>query len=165
MKISVGDTAPDFSLPSSSGGEVTLSGFRGKKSVVLYFYPKDETMGCTREACAFRDRYEVFKDHGAEVLGVSSDSIESHKSFSQHHGLAFPLLSDHDGKVRKAYGVPSSLGLFPGRVTYVIDKEGVVRLIFNSQARPEKHISEALRALESETAGTHDAGRGSSAAT
>lgn len=147
MKVKVGDAAPDFTLPSSTGTEVSLSGFRGKRSVVLYFYPKDETVGCTKEACAFRDSYQTFKEQGAEVLGVSSDSVDSHKRFAEKHGLSFLLLSDSDGKTRKMYGVPSTLGFLPGRVTYVIDREGVVRSIFNSQVQPEKHIAKALEAL------------------
>jgi thioredoxin-dependent peroxiredoxin len=130
------------------GDNVTLSEYFGKKNVVLYFYPKDETRGCTREACEFRDRYDVFTGLGAEVLGVSSDTLESHKSFATHHGLPFLLLSDEGGKVRKLYGVPSSMGIIPGRVTYIIDKQGVVRHIFNSQFKPEKHIEEALKVLK-----------------
>jgi peroxiredoxin Q/BCP len=148
VKINVGDKAPDFTLPSQMGDNVTLSEYFGKKNVVLYFYPKDETRGCTREACEFRDRYDVFTGLGAEVLGVSSDTLESHKSFATHHGLPFLLLSDEDGKVRKLYGVPSTMGIIPGRVTYIIDKQGVVRHIFNSQFQPEKHIEEALKVLK-----------------
>ena len=148
MKVNVGDKAPDFTLPSQMGDNVTLSEYFGKKNIVLYFYPKDETRGCTREACEFRDRYEVFTSLGAEVLGVSSDTLESHKSFATHHGLPFLLLSDEDGNVRKLYGVPSTMGIIPGRVTYIIDKKGVVRHIFNSQFQPEKHIEEALKILE-----------------
>src|SRR5713226_3870901 len=104
--VKVGDTAPDFTLESKSGEKVSLADFRGKKNVVLYFYPKDETMGCTREACGFRDRYEAFTDLGAEVVGISSDSIESHKKFAEHHNLPFTLLSDPKKFVRKMYGVP-----------------------------------------------------------
>jgi peroxiredoxin Q/BCP len=148
MKINVGDKAPDFTLPSQMGDNVTLSEYFGKKNVVLYFYPKDETRGCTREACEFRDRYDVFTSLGAEVLGVSSDTLESHKSFATHHGLPFLLLSDEDGKVRKLYGVPSTMGIIPGRVTYIIDKKGIVRHVFSSQFQPEKHIAEALKILK-----------------
>jgi peroxiredoxin Q/BCP len=148
VAVKVGDKAPDFMLPSQLGDNVTLSEYFGKKNVVLYFYPKDETRGCTREACEFRDRYDVFTGLGAEVLGVSSDTLESHKSFATHHGLPFLLLSDEGGKVRKLYGVPSSMGIIPGRVTYIIDKQGVVRHIFNSQFQPEKHIEEALKVLK-----------------
>jgi peroxiredoxin Q/BCP len=147
MKVNVGDKAPDFTLPSQMGDNVTLFEYFGKKNVVLYFYPKDETRGCTREACEFRDQYDVFTSLGAEVLGVSSDTLESHKSFATHHGLPFLLLSDEKGEVRKLYGVPSSMGILPGRVTYIIDKKGIVRHIFNSQLQPEKHIEEALKIL------------------
>ena len=148
MKINVGDKAPDFMLPSQMGDNVALSEYLGKKNIVLYFYPKDETRGCTREACKFRDRYDVFTSLGAEVLGASSDTLESHKSFATHHGLPFLLLSDVDGKVRELYGVPSTMGVIPGRVTYIIDKKGVVRHIFSSQFQPEKHIEEALKILK-----------------
>jgi len=148
MKVKVGDRAPDFTLPSNTGENITLSKFFGEKSVVLYFYPRDESRGCTEEACAFRDSYEVFKELGAEVIGISSDSLGSHKSFAETYGLPFILLSDEDNKVRKLYGVPSTLGVFPGRVTYIIDKNGVVRHIFSSQFQPQKHIEEAIEILK-----------------
>jgi peroxiredoxin Q/BCP len=148
MKVNVGDTAPDFSLPSQTGENVTLSQFRGKKNVVLYFYPKDESPGCTREACTFRDSYELFMDLGAEVIGVSGDTVSSHKAFAEHQNLPFILLSDVDNKVRKLYGVASSLGFIPGRVTFVIDKKGMVRHVFSSQLQPEKHIEEAREVLK-----------------
>jgi peroxiredoxin Q/BCP len=147
--VSVGDKAPDFELVNQSGDKVRLSDFLGKKNVVLYFYPKDFTSGCTKEACAFRDSYEEFKDIGAEVLGVSSDTQETHGLFSVKLGLPFQILSDGGGKVRKLYGVPSSLGMIPGRVTYVIDREGIVRYIFNSQINAEKHMQESLRIVKS----------------
>jgi len=147
-KVQVGDVAPDFTLPTSTGQAVSLVSFRGEKNVVLYFYPKDNTSGCTAEACAFRDSYEVFKDAGAEVIGISSDSEESHQRFATQHHLPFVLLSDRGGKVRKRYGVPSTFGLLPGRVTYVIDKQGIIRHIFSSQFTPQKHIAEALKELE-----------------
>ncbi len=147
LAVKVGDHAPDFTLESKTGEKVSLSQFHGQKNVVLYFYPKDETMGCTREACGFRDRYEAFTDLGAVVLGVSSDSPESHRKFAEHHQLPFALLSDPGKVVRKRYGVPSSMRFLPGRVTYVIDKSGVVRHIFNSQMHPEDHVNEALRIL------------------
>ncbi len=116
--------------------------------VVLYFYPKDNTPGCTTEAKAFRDHYEAFRDMGAEVIGVSSDSIGSHRDFATSCSLPFTILSDEGGKVRKLYGVPSSMGLFPGRVTYVIDTKGVVRHVFNSQMNPAKHVEEAMKIIE-----------------
>jgi len=142
--IKVGDKAPDFTLPSQSGEEVRLSDRLGDRVVVLYFFPKDGTPGCTAEACAFRDSYEVFTEAGAEVIGVSSDSVEAHVEFAGQHKLPFTLLSDQGGQVRKSYGVPSVLGLLPGRVTYVIDRQGTVRLTFNSMTRISRHIDQAL---------------------
>jgi len=145
--VKVEEKAPDFKLLSQMGDKVTLSEYFGKKNIVLYFYPKDESMGCTKEACKFRDAYDVFADLGAEVLGVSSQSVESHESFATHHGLPFILLSDERNEVRKMYGVPASLGIIPGRVTFIIDKKGMVRHIFSSQFQPEKHVQEALGVL------------------
>jgi peroxiredoxin Q/BCP len=127
---------------------VNLKDLTGRKEIVLYFYPKDDSSGCTAEACAFRDSYEVFKERGAEVVGVSSDSIDSHKDFASRNRLPFVLLSDVDGKVRKLYGASSTFGLVPGRVTYVIDRRGVIRHIFSSQLNPKKHVDEALETLE-----------------
>ncbi len=147
MTVKVGDKAPDFTLPSQMGDNVTLSEFFGKKNVVLYFYPKDETPGCTKEACAFRDNYEQLTKLGAEVIGVSKQSVESHQSFATHYGLPFILLSDEYNKVRELYGVPSSMGIFPGRVTYIIDKKGIVRHIFNSQTQAQRHVEEANKTL------------------
>lgn len=143
-KVQVGDKAPDFTLPSHTGESITLSEYFGKKNIVLYFYPKDETRGCTAQACSFRDNYETFTDLGAEVIGISSDGVDSHQAFSSHHQLPFILLSDTNQNVRHLYGVPITLGLIPGRVTYIIDKNGVIRHIFSSQFRPRKHINEAL---------------------
>jgi peroxiredoxin Q/BCP len=137
--------APDFALSNAEGKTVKLSDFRGKKVVVVYFYPKDETPGCTTEACTFRDKYEELKAAGAEVIGISSDSAESHKKFAEHRKLPFILLADTDGKVRKDWGVPNTMGVIPGRVTYVIDKDGVVRLMFNSMTDAAKHVSEAVK--------------------
>jgi len=148
-KVEVGDVAPDFSLPSHSGETVVLKHLLGKSEVVLYFYPKDNTPGCTAEARAFRDSYEIFKEMGAEVVGVSSDSVDSHRGFAAKCEVPFILLSDEGGRVRKLYGVPSSLGLLPGRVTYVIDTNGIVRHVFNSQMNPAKHVEEAVKALRS----------------
>lgn len=148
-KVEVGAIAPDFTLPSQSGQMVSLKDFVGEKPVVLFFYPKDDTPGCTKEACAFRDNYEGFGKLDAEVIGISSDSVESHQRFVEKHGLPYALLSDEARKVRKLYGVPNTLGLFPGRVTYVIDQEGMVRHVFSSQLGAEKHVEEALKALRS----------------
>ena len=147
-KVHVGDLAPDFTLPAQSGAAVNLGDFLGKTAIVLYFYPKDNTSVCTAEACAFRDSYEVFKDAGAEVIGISSDSVESHQQFAARHRLPFILLSDADGVIRKRYGVPTAFGL-PGRVTYIIDRHGIVRHIFFSQFTSERHVDEALETLQS----------------
>ncbi len=146
--VKVGDEAPDFTLEAQDGEKVRLSDFRGRNAVVLFFYPKDGSPGCTAEACKFRDSFQSFKDFGAEVFGISSQSVESHSIFSLNLGLPYRLLSDEGGKVRKAYGVPASLGLLPGRVTYVIDKQGIVRHVFSSQIDAEKHVDESLRILK-----------------
>jgi thioredoxin-dependent peroxiredoxin len=142
--IEVGDKAPDFTLPSQTGEPVRLYDRLGQHVVVLYFYPKDETSGCTAEACAFRDSHEVFTDAGAEVIGVSSDSVDSHARFAGHHQLPFTLLADKGGHVRKLFRVPNVLGLLPGRVTYVIDRTGTVRYVFNSMTRVDQHVRDAL---------------------
>jgi thioredoxin-dependent peroxiredoxin len=146
--VKVGDVAPDFTLPSQTGESVSLNNVLGQKAVVLYFYPKDDTPGCTAESCAFRDSYTAFQDAGAEVIGVSSDTSASHQQFAAKYQLPFILLSDAGGAVRKQYGVPATLGLLPGRVTYVIDKTGVVRHIFNSQFNFKGHVDEALKFLK-----------------
>jgi thioredoxin-dependent peroxiredoxin len=142
--IQVGDKAPDFTLPSQSGEQVRLYDRLGEGVVVLYFYPKDDTRGCTAEACAFRDSHEVFTDAGAEVIGVSSDSADRHAAFAGRHNLPFTLLSDRGGRIRKSYGVPPVLGVVPGRVTYVIDREGTVRHVFNSMTNIGQHVGDAL---------------------
>jgi len=142
--IQVGDKAPDFTLPSQAGEQVRLSDRLGERIVVLYFYPKDETAGCTKEACAFRDSYEMFAEAGAEVIGVSSDSVDRHAAFAGHHELPFTLLSDQGGQVRKSYAVPATLGILPGRVTYVIDRAGTVRHVFSSQTNIGRHVNDAL---------------------
>ena len=148
-KLKVGSVAPDFTLPSQSGEMVSLEDFLGHRPVVLFFYPKDDSPGCTKQVCAFRDDYEEFGKLDAEVIGISSDPVESHRGFAAKHRLPFTLVSDEGGKVRKLYGVPNTLGLFPGRVTYVIDKKGVVRHIFSSQVGIDRHVEGALEALES----------------
>jgi thioredoxin-dependent peroxiredoxin len=149
MPVQIGDSAPDFTLNSQQGKPISLKDFRGQKCVVLYFYPKDDTPGCTKESCGFRDRYEAFTDAGAEVIGISGDSVESHQKFATKYQLPFTLVSDAGDQVRKLYGVPATLGLLPGRVTYVIDKDGVVRHIFNSQLNFQGHIDESLKTLSS----------------
>ena len=141
--VKVGDSAPEVTLTDQRGQSVSLSGFRGRP-LVVYFYPKDETPVCTAESCAFRDQYEDFTAAGAEVVGISSDDEASHRAFADHHRLPFVLLSDVAGEARRLFGVPKSLGLLPGRVTYVIDPDGVVRQVFNSQMNAGKHVTTAL---------------------
>ena len=147
--IGIGTAAPDFTLRTGNGDSVSLQDFRGKKNVVVYFYPKDFTRGCTAEACGFRDSYEAFKSLGAEVIGISGDNQKSHQIFAAEHKLPFILLSDLDGSVRKAYGVKKSLGIIPGRVSFVVDKQGMVRHVFVSQTRATAHVDEALTVLRS----------------
>ncbi|KAF5201150.1 Peroxiredoxin q protein [Thalictrum thalictroides] len=148
-KVSKGDVPPAFNLKDQDGKSFSLSKYKGKP-VVLYFYPADETPGCTKQACAFRDSYEKFKKAGAEVVGISGDDPSSHKAFAKKYKLPFTLLSDENNKIRKDWGVPSDLfGTLPGRQTYVIDKKGVVQLIYNNQFQPEKHIDETLKLLQS----------------
>ncbi len=147
-RIRIGDSAPAFTLKSQNDEVVRLSDFVGKSCLVLYFYPKDFSPGCTAEAAAFRDSYRILAEAGAEIIGVSSDTVGSHKRFAEEQSLPFILLSDVDGKVRELYGVKSTLGLISGRVTYIIDTDGVIRHIFSSQIRPKKHVKEALEALE-----------------
>ncbi|KAJ7537325.1 hypothetical protein O6H91_11G001700 [Diphasiastrum complanatum] len=147
-KISEGDVLPSFSLKDQEGRIVSSSSFKGKP-IVLYFYPADDTPGCTREACAFRDAHMRFKDSGAEVIGISSDSFQSHKAFAEKHRLPFTLLTDYGNKLRKEWGIAADMfGMLPGRQTYIIDKKGVVRLIFNNQFQPERHVYEALKTVE-----------------
>ncbi len=147
-KIDIGSKAPEFSLPDQYGKRVNLSDYFGKSNLVVYFYPKDESYGCTKEACSFRDNYEVFKEAGAEVIGISSDDIASHQAFAANHKLPFILLSDKDKTVADKYGVGKSLGVLPGRVTFVIDKQGNVRMMFSSQLNFQKHVDEAIETLK-----------------
>jgi peroxiredoxin Q/BCP len=146
--LRVGDVAPEFTLPQANGELVSLSDFRGRSEVVLFFYPKDLSPVCTAEACSFRDSYEAFRDAGAEVIGVSADSSGSHERFAARFRLPFVLLSDKGGVIRARYGVTKTFGIFPGRSTYVIDREGVIRHIFSSQFLPTKHVTEALSVLK-----------------
>jgi len=146
--LAVGAKAPGFTLPDQDGRKVSLADFAGRKNVVVYFYPKDDTPGCTKESCTFRDQYADFTDGGAEVLGISSDASASHRAFADKYRLPFPLLADTDGAVRKQFQVPKSLGVLPGRVTFVIDKQGVVRHVFNSQLNPTRHVAEAIAVLK-----------------
>ena len=142
-----GDRMPDVTLPGADG-DVRLHDLAKDKALVVYFYPKDETAGCTAQACSFRDSYEDFKAAGAEVIGISDDSVASHESFAKHHRLPFILLSDPGGTARKAFGVGKTLGLINGRATFVVDRSGVIRHVFESQLRIGKHIDEALAKIK-----------------
>jgi peroxiredoxin Q/BCP len=149
MTLAIGQQAPDFDKITHDGEQLSLARLRGEKAVVLYFYPKDETPGCTAEACSFRDSYEAFVEAGAIVVGVSADSDASHEKFAAHHRLPFKLISDADGDLRRRYKVPAALlGIVPGRVTYVIDKQGKIRHVFNSMLQAKRHVAEALAVLE-----------------
>jgi peroxiredoxin Q/BCP len=148
----VGDPAPDFTLPTQTGEQVSLHDLLEQQVVVLFFYPKDDTYGCTREACAFRDAYDVFTEAGAQVVGVSSDSIDSHDSFARKHSLPFTLLADEGGELRRRYDVPTTLGILAGRVTYVIDRQGVIRHVFSSQTQFNNHVQGALAVVRQLTA-------------
>jgi peroxiredoxin Q/BCP len=148
MELKVGDTIPNFKAKDTNGADFDSQNIVGHKPVVIYFYPKDNTPGCTAQACSFRDQYEDFKDLGAEVIGISSDSVTSHQEFTNHYKLPFILLSDSDKKIRKLFGVPGKMfGLIPGRVTYVADKNGVIQMIFDSMLAT-KHIPKALKTIK-----------------
>ena len=148
VPVRVGDLAPDFTLPDQTGTPIRLRDLLGRTTVVLYFYPKDQTPGCTIEARAFRDSYGGFAEAGAEVVGISSDSVASHRRFAAKEALPFLLLSDRGGTVRELYGVEKTLGILPGRVTFVIDTSGVVRHVYSSQLRATRHSQEALEAVD-----------------
>jgi peroxiredoxin Q/BCP len=144
--IKLGDQIPDFSLPDQDGNLFEISNYIGKKKLVIFFYPQDGSLNCTREACYFRDLSDVFEEADAVVIGISSQSVESHKYFAEDNKLKYTLLSDNDNKVRKLLGVPERLfGLIPGRVTYVADRSGKVVYIFDSQTEIQRHADEALK--------------------
>ena len=145
--LNTGDRAPLIALADQKGTERRSDQLEGK-ALVLFFYPKDDTPGCTMEACAFRDSYADLQAMGAEVWGVSGDGAASHQRFAQRHNLPYPLLVDKGNQLRKAFGVPSVLGLLPGRVTYVIDGGGVIRHVFNNLLDGPAHRREALEALK-----------------
>lgn len=148
-KIEVGSQIPEFELLDQDGNLFKIKDVLGSKNLVIYFYPKDDTPGCTAEACYFQDQFEVFKEANALVIGISGQSVESHKNFALKHRLTFTLLSDDGNKVRKLFGVPTIFfGLLPGRVTYIIDKTGKVIYMFNSQTQATKHVDEALNVLK-----------------
>ena len=148
MALQIGDKIPNFTAKDTNGNDFDSTTIVGQKPVVIYFYPKDNTPGCTAQACSFRDQYEDFKDLGAEVIGISGDTVASHEKFAKRYKLPFLLLSDNVGKLRKLFGVKTNLlGLIPGRVTYVADKTGTIQLIFDS-IMATKHIPKALEFLK-----------------
>ena len=147
IKVKVGDPAPDFEGPTSNGSRLGLKDFKGKQNVVLYFYPKDDTPGCTREACSFRDNIKPIRDLGAEIIGVSLDSVQSHDKFARKYELPFPLISDKEKNIANAYGVLRDVGLSANRVTFIIDKDGKVTKIF-PKVDVGKHTDEVVAALK-----------------
>ena len=148
-KLEKGDTIPLFTLKDQNNKDFNIENYRGKKPLVIYFYPKDDTPGCTKEACSFRDEFEAFTDLNVKVIGISSDDVASHKNFADKYNLPFTLLADTEKKVRKLFGVPKSfLGMVPGRVTYIINKHGMIVHVFNSMTDTNKHITESLSALK-----------------
>ncbi|WP_278020475.1 peroxiredoxin [Flavobacterium ginsengisoli] len=148
MSLKIGDIVPNFTAKDNNGELFESQSVLGRKPLVIYFYPKDNTPGCTTEACSFRDQYEDFKDLGAEVIGISDDSVKSHHKFASKYKLPFILLSDQDKRLRKLFGVRNNLfGLLPGRVTYIIDKNGLLISIFDS-ANAAKHIPKALEIVQ-----------------
>lgn len=149
MSIAVGDLAPEIVAQTADNQPFRLSDLRNKKWVVIFFYPKDNSPLCIREACTFRDAYEEFVQRGAEVIGISGDSAQSHQSFAATRRLPFQLIADETGAIRRAFDVPKSFLLMPGRVTYVIDLQGIVRLKFHSAIFPARHVKEALRIIDS----------------
>ncbi|MFC4818066.1 MULTISPECIES: peroxiredoxin [unclassified Flavobacterium] len=147
--LQVEDKLPLFAGKDQNGNEFNIASVLGEKVLVIYFYPKDDTPGCTKQACFFRDQYEEFKDLGAEVIGISGDSISAHKKFVHKYDLPFILLSDNDKTIRKLFGVPTNfLGLIPGRVTYIVDKKGIVKMVYDSM-NAESHFPKVIEAVKS----------------
>lgn len=143
MALKTGDALPHFTAKDTNGNVFDSNDYVGKQSLVIYFYPKDDTPGCTTQACGFRDHYQEFKQAGAEVIGISSDTVQSHLKFKSKYNLPFILLSDNDKKLRKLFGVPNDLLFLPGRETFIVDKEGIIKMIFNSMSA-SSHISKVL---------------------
>jgi peroxiredoxin Q/BCP len=149
QKIEQGSIVPSFTLNDQNGQPFDLGKVIGQKNLVVYFYPKDDSPGCTKEACYFRDQFEVFTQADALIIGISGQSVKSHREFADKYHLSFTLLSDPGNKIRKQFGVPTNFfGVMPGRVTYIVNKEGIVVHIFDSQAQATKHVDEAMRILK-----------------
>lgn len=143
--IQIGEKLPEFSLPDQTGQERNIYDLMGPKGIVIFFYPKDESPGCTKQACMFRDSFDEFTRIGIGLVGISSDSVQSHKGFAENHKLPFTILSDKGGKIRNNIKIPANLlGLLPGRVTLLLDNGGVIRHIINSQIKIEAHIEESI---------------------
>ena len=147
--VKEGDKAPDVTLKDMEGVPRRLSDLYGRTWTVVYFYPKDGTSGCTAQACTFRDAYQDFTDAGAQVIGISSDKSSNHSTFASRYQLPFILLSDEKGEAKELFGVPKSLGFLPGRVTYLIDRMGIIRMVFNSQTKIREHIERTLQYIRS----------------
>ncbi|EGC31918.1 hypothetical protein DICPUDRAFT_92705, partial [Dictyostelium purpureum] len=147
-KLNIGDQAPEFTFPNQDGKDISLSQFEGKP-IVLYFYPKDDSPVCTKEACEFRDKYQKFIEAGADVIGVSQDDTKSHHKFTSKYSLPFTLLSDKGGKLAKLYGVGKTAFILPGRTTFILDKNHKIALIYSSQFNSHSHIEESLKVIES----------------
>ena len=146
MKLKIGAKIPTFSVLDQNGQNRTPDGLN--KALVLFFYPKDDTPGCTIEACGFRDKYDLFKILGAEVWGISNGERDSHLAFANKNKLPYPLLCDKNNNLRKLFGVPKFLGLIEGRVTYIINSKGIIIHIFEDLLNGPAHIKEAIRALK-----------------
>ncbi len=145
-KIKVGDTVPLFTLKDQDGNDFDISALLGRKKLVIFFYPQDGSLNCTKEACYFRDLSDVFEEVDAVIIGISGQSVESHKDFAEKNRLNYTLLSDSGNTVRKLFGVPGRVfGFIPGRVTYVADRTGKVVYIFDSQTETQRHVDEALK--------------------
>ena len=147
-QIKIGDYIPSFSLKDQNGNLFDINTYLGKKKLVIFFYPQDGSLNCTKEACYFRDLSQTFDEVNAVILGISGQSVESHRKFAETFHLDYPILSDEGDRVRKLFGVPSMfLGIFPGRVTYIADIRGIIMHIYNSNTHPTRHVDEALRIL------------------
>lgn len=150
-KLQVGDTAPEFRARDQNGNEISLPDESASRGVVLFFYPKDGTPICTKQVCSFRDSYEKFQEMGFEVIGVSGDSSESHREFAERHHVPYSLITDEGNELRKNFGVSTTLGILPGRQTFVIDSAGIIRLIFSAQFAAKEHVQRALSAIENKS--------------
>jgi peroxiredoxin Q/BCP len=145
-KVHIGDKIPSFTLKDQNGNDFDISSLLGRKKLVIFFYPQDGSLNCTKEACYFRDLYDVFDEADAALIGISGQSVESHKEFAEKNRLNYTLLSDTGNAVRRLFGVPGRvLGLIPGRVTYVADRSGKVVYVFDSQTETQRHVDEALK--------------------